>query len=86
MEIIFMPSALADLEYWKKSGNIGILKKIRDLLSAIEIAPYSGTGKPEALKYSWSGWWSRRINKEHRLIYKVEQNTITVFALRFHYD
>ncbi|WP_262711243.1 Txe/YoeB family addiction module toxin [Pedobacter hiemivivus] len=55
-------------------------------MSAIEIAPYSGTGKPEALKYSWSGWWSRRINKEHRLIYKVEQNTITVFALRFHYD
>ena len=81
-----MPSALADLEYWKKSGNTGILKKIRDLLAAIEIAPYSGTGKPEALKYSWSGWWSRRINKEHRLIYKVEQNTITVFALRFHYD
>ncbi|SDK32175.1 toxin YoeB [Pedobacter sp. ok626] len=81
-----MPSALDDLEYWKKSGNTNILKKIRDLLASIELTPYSGTGKPEALKHSWSGWWSRRINKEHRLIYKVEQNTITVFALRFHYD
>lgn len=81
-----MPSALDDLEYWKKSGNTNILKKIRALLASIELTPYSGAGKPEALRYNWSGWWSRRINKEHRLIYKVEQNTITVFALRFHYD
>jgi toxin YoeB len=86
MEVIFMPTALADLEHWKKSGNIIILKRIRQLIIAIQADPFKGIGKPEALKYKWTGWWSRRINEEHRIVYKFEKNTITVYTLRFHYQ
>lgn len=84
--ISFTAEALADLEYWKKSGNIIILKRIRQLLQAISIDPFKGIGKPEALKYDLSGAWSRRINQEHRIVYKVDQDVITVYSLRFHYS
>ncbi len=85
MEIIFVPTALADLQFWKESGNKIVLKRIRQLLEAIQENPFSGVGKPESLKHNWAGKWSRRINQEHRLIYKVENNVITVYSLRFHY-
>ena len=85
MEIIFLPTALADLQFWKESGNTIILKRIRQLLEAIQENPFSGIGKPESLKHNWTGKWSRRINLEHRLIYKVEDNIITVYSLKFHY-
>ncbi len=81
----FTAEALTDLEYWKKSGNTIILKRIRQLLQAIQSDPYSGIGKPEALKHNLSGYWSRRINQEHRIVYRVETNIIIVYALRFHY-
>ncbi len=86
MEVVFMPVALQDLDYWKKSGNTIILKKIRQLLESIAESPYQGIGKPEALKYEWSGWYSRRINEEHRLVYKCDDNKIVVYALRYHYQ
>jgi toxin YoeB len=86
MEVVFMPTAVADLDYWKKSGNTIILKRIRQLLEAIQEDPFIGIGKPEKLKYDWSSWWSRRINEEHRIVYKCEQNAITVYALRYHYQ
>ena len=86
MEAInFTDEALADLEYWKKSGNIIILKRIRQLIQAIQIDPFKGIGKPEALKHNLSGAWSRRINQEHRIVYKVEDHLITVYSLSFHY-
>ena len=85
MEIVFLPTALDDLHFWKQSGNTIILKRIRQLFEAIQGSPYSGIGKPEALKYNWAGKWSRRINQEHRLIYEVENNRITVYSLRYHY-
>lgn len=85
MEIVFLPTALEDLQFWKQSGNTIILKRIRQLLEAIQLNPQSGIGKPEALKYNWTGKWSRRINQEHRLIYKIENNLITVYSLRYHY-
>ncbi|WP_316806061.1 Txe/YoeB family addiction module toxin [Pedobacter agri] len=72
MEIEFTLVALADLNYFKKSGNQSVLKKIRNLLESIQSTPFDGIGKPEALKYEQSGNWSRRINKEHRLIYEVK--------------
>jgi len=84
-EINFTDEALTDLQYWKKSGNTIILKRIRQLLQAISANPFSGIGKPEALKHNLSGAWSRRINQEHRIVYKVEKNIITVYSLRFHY-
>jgi len=85
MEIIFQPQALEDLEFWKKSGNEKVLKKIRELLENIQQTPFEGLGKPEALKHQLTGKWPRRITDEHHLVYKVENNTITVYQVRFHY-
>lgn len=67
MEIAFDEIAKEDLSYWKKSGNIAIQKKIESLLIAILESPFKGIGKPEQLKYDFSGMWSRRINSEHRI-------------------
>lgn len=85
MEIIFSPESLADLQFWKQSGNVKIQKKIQKLLESIQETPYAGLGKPEALKHNWSGYWSRRINQEHRLIYKWEKESIIIAQLRNHY-
>ena len=85
MELLFKETAKEDLIYWKKN-NPKILKRINELLLSIKNDPYSGIGKPEALKYELSGYWSRRINKEHRLLYKVEDNYIGIYALRYHYE
>ena len=85
MEIVLYDQARKDIIYWKKSGQKNIMKKITNLLKAIQQKPYSGIGKPEELKHKLSGWWSRRIDKEHRLIYKVLGNEIHVLSLRFHY-
>ena len=85
MEIVFSPDALAQFQYWKKSGNKKVLEKIKNLLEEIQHTPFEGTGKPEALKHNWTGYWSRRITGEHRLGYKVENNAILVAQLRFHY-
>jgi toxin YoeB len=86
MEISYSEEAQQDIQYWKKSGNIIIQKKIQQLLTAICDAPFEGIGKPEALKHNLSGLWSRRINQEHRIIYKViENNIIRIYSLRGHY-
>jgi toxin YoeB len=85
MEIIFSPESLEDLQFWKQSGNLKIQNKIQKLLESIKETPYEGVGKPEALKHNWSGYWSRRINLEHRLIYKYENEKIIIAQLRNHY-
>ncbi|MGN6530457.1 MAG: Txe/YoeB family addiction module toxin [Ginsengibacter sp.] len=71
MEVDFDEEAKDDLDFWKKSGNITVQKKIQQLLFSINESPYTGTGKPEPLKYDLAGKWSRRINNEHRLIYSI---------------
>jgi len=68
MEIIFHGKAKRDFEFWRKSGDKIIQKKIQALLADMLLQPYEGIGKPEALKHEFSGQWSRRINKEHRII------------------
>lgn len=85
MEVVLMPVALADLEHWKSAGNTIILKRIRQLIEAIEQNPYNGIGKPERLKHNWSEWWSRRINEEHRLVYKYTPGKLIIYSLRYHY-
>ena len=86
MEIEFTLIAMQDLDYFKKSGNKTILKKIRALLESIQESPYVGIGKPEALKYEQSGNWSSRISQEHRLIYEVQSEFIIIaHFLRGHY-
>jgi toxin YoeB len=62
------------------------INKINELLKDISRSPYEGIGKPEALKFNYVGYWSRRIDEEHRLIYKVEQDEIQILKCRFHYD
>lgn len=85
MEIVFSSEALKDLDHWKKSGNKKVIEKIKTLLKEIQLTPFTGTGKPEALKHSWTGYWSRRITSEHRLVYKVENDTLFIAQLRYHY-
>ena len=85
MEIEFAKQAQLDLAYWKKSGNKIIQKKISDLLEDLQSNPFEGIGKPEALKHSLSGSWSRRINLEHRMVYEVIDEIIYIQSLRGHY-
>ncbi len=85
MEIIITDKAKVDLDYWNKIKNEVVLKRIRELLVSISETPFQGIGKPEPLKYALSGKWSRRINKEHRLIYKIENNKIIIHSLKGHY-
>lgn len=78
MEIVFTIKAQQDITYWQKR-NIQIHKKIISLLKNIQITPYTGVGKPEPLKHELSGYWSRRINNEHRLVYIVSQEEKIIF-------
>jgi len=85
MEIVFSSKALDHLDYWKKRGNKKIIEKIKRLVEDIQLTPFEGIGKPEALKYDLAGYWSRRITDEHRIVYKVEDEVIFIAQLRFHY-
>ncbi len=90
MEVIYSEKAQKDREFWKKSGNKAVMNKISALIEDIQLHPYEGIGKPEALKHELSGRWSRRINQEHRIIYKVtNENTIEILdilSLKGHYE
>ena len=85
MEVILLPQAMEDVEYWKKSGNKQVEQKITNLIKAIVESPFTGIGNPEALKHELVGKWSRRINKEHRIVYEVQGEKIIIHQLRFHY-
>lgn len=81
----FLDVAWEDYQHWASSDK-KMLKKINTLLKEIERTPFEGSGKPEALKHNLKGWWSRRINLEHRLIYKIENETIIILQCRYHYQ
>ncbi len=83
-EIIFDPQAIEDFSFWVKNNN-KIAKNILQLIKELPKAPYTGIGKPEDLKYELQDCWSRRINIEHRLIYKVTKNHIRILSCRYHY-
>lgn len=70
--------------YWQTADK-KILKKINALIQECMRTPYSGTGQPEALKYEFSGWWSRRITQEHRLVYRVDGDALLIAQCRYHY-
>ncbi len=84
----FTDEALSDIEKLKKSGNTAVIKKIRRLLDELKDHPHTGTGKPERLKHDYSGYWSRRINREHRLIYAIEEQKVIVAVVSMygHYE
>jgi toxin YoeB len=80
----FDPSGFEDLAYWIAKDRKKALRIIK-LIKEIQRTPFSGTGKPEALKHELAGCWSRRIDQEHRLVYMVEDERIRILACRFHY-
>lgn len=72
----FTKRAQEDIAFHKKSGNKSVLNKIAVLMDELTEHPFAGTGKPEPLKHNFSGMWSRRINKEHRLVYEVLESAV----------
>ncbi len=84
MKKIFSDHAWEEYLYWEKSDR-KILQKINALIKDIERNPYQGIGKPEPLKHGLAGYWSRRINSEHRLVYKIEDDSILIAQVRHHY-
>ena len=86
MEIEYKSKALKDRDYWKKSGNKQVMKKILTLIADIRLYPFTGIGKPEPLKEKLSGMWSLRITNEHRFIYMVSDNLISVISMRGYYE
>ena len=84
MNLIFSETAWDDYQYWIKTDK-KILKRVNNLIQDIQRSPFSGIGKPEMLKHGLSGYWSRRINDEHRLVYKIEADSVLIAQVRYHY-
>ncbi|QIW15931.1 toxin YoeB [Pasteurellaceae bacterium RH1A] len=84
MKLIFSNEAWDDYLYWQQYDKT-LLKRINTLIKDIRREPFAGIGKPEPLRYNLSGFWSRRINDEHRLVYSVENDAILIASCRYHY-
>ena len=85
MRLIFSSNAWEDYLYWQHTDK-KILRRINDLIKDIQRNKYQGVGKPEPLKHNLSGYWSRRITSEHRIVYKIENDSIFIAQLRYHYQ
>jgi len=81
----FSEQAKEDIRQHKKSGNKSVVNKIILLLEELVLHPFTGTGKPEPLKHSLIGCWSRRINKEHRLVYDIIEGNVLILSVKGHY-
>jgi len=84
VKLIFSEHAWADYLHWQKTDK-KIQKRINRLIKDVQRSPFEGIGKPEPLKHALSGYWSRRINDEHRFVYKVSGNSMFIAQLRYHY-
>ena len=84
MKLIFADEAWEDYPYWQKQDK-HMIERINKLIREIQREPFTGMGKPEPLKHSLSGFWSRRITDEHRMAYRIEGNALLIAQLRFHY-
>ena len=84
MNIAFTDAGWSDYQFWVASDR-AMVKRINKLIAEVQRTPFTGIGKPEALKHQLAGYWSRRITDEHRLVYAVEQDQIVIIAARFHY-
>lgn len=82
----FSKQANNDIDFHRKSGNKSVLNKLLVLLNELTEHPFTGTGKPEQLKYNLTGYWSRRINHEHRLIYEVLEDIVLIHSAVGHYQ
>ncbi|KKF38795.1 Txe/YoeB family addiction module toxin [Hafnia alvei] len=84
MNKLFTDESWADYVFWQENDK-RFIKRINELIKEIERTPFTGIGKPEPLKHHLSGYWSRRINEEHRLIYRVEEDRMIILSCRYHY-
>jgi len=84
VKLIFSDEAWEDYLYWQKQDK-RMVERINKLIRETQREPFSGAGKPEALKHALSGFWSRRITDEHRMVYCVDGNDLLIAQLRFHY-
>jgi toxin YoeB len=84
VKIVFSSQSWEEYLHWQKTDK-RILHGINNLIKDISRSPYKGKGKPELLKYALSGYWSRRINEEHRLVYRVKEDSLYIAQLRYHY-
>jgi len=84
-KLSFVDESWEDYSYWLKADK-KLFKRLNQLIKETLKNPFEGLGKPEPLKYKYQGCWSRRINQEHRLVYKVLDNEIIILSCRFHYD
>ena len=84
MKLIFSEHAWDDYLYWLRTDR-RIVERINNLIKEIQRSPFAGTGKPEPLRHGLSGYWSRRITDEHRIVYKVEEDSLLLAQLRYHY-
>ena len=84
MILIWADKSWEDYLYWQQNDK-KVLIKINSLIKDIKREPFQGVGEPEPLKYNWRGYWSRRINLEHRIVYKILDNSILIAQCRYHY-
>lgn len=84
MKLVFAEQAWEDYLFWQETDK-KLLKRLNALIKEMTRTPFEGTGKPEALKHALAGYWSRRINEEHRLVYKVDGDALLIAQLRYHY-
>ena len=85
MRLSWLPNGWKDYLYWQEKDR-KILQRVNDVIRDTLRNPFSGIGKPEPLKKNLEGWWSRRITQEHRLIYRVEGDSLLILQCRFHYE
>ena len=85
MRLSWLPNGWKDYLYWQEHDP-KILQRVNEVIRDALRNPFAGIGKPEPLKNNLTGWWSRRITQEHRLIYRVEGDSLLIMQCRFHYD
>ena len=84
MKLVFSDEAWEDYVYWQKQDR-KMVERINKLIQEVKRDPFSGVGKPEPLKHALAGFWSRRITDEHRMVYRVEGESLQIAQLRYHY-
>ena len=84
MKIIFAPEAWEDYLFWQETDKKAV-RRIHELIKDTTRNPFSGIGKPEPLRFALSGYWSRRITGEHRMVYKIDKDSLLIAQLRYHY-
>lgn len=84
LKLVFSDEAWEDYLYWQQQDR-KIVARINQLIAEIRRHPHTGIGKPEPLRHALSGYWSRRINDEHRLVYKADKENIYIIQLKYHY-